>query len=392
MEVRSFEALNVKDAVKAVKSKLGNDAIILSIKHKERTDGTAGKTVEIKATSPKLRGGGVSGDPGSDDLASIYDALSNRLGIIESRVSAINDNMVRRDLFETMATSLRDIKALVRTSNPTQMTPQEDQYDFIRSICEQLRISNVGPKSVGSLAEHLASLAKSIQKTPLLDDQVDLAKAEAIKWMMRKIQIAPKWTPTGSGPAVHLLMGPPGVGKTSTIAKIASHAKVKSNLNVVLVSFDKGRIAASEQLRIFSKVIDAKYESIDSPEEIVKVLSKNTDAQLVLVDTTGVSIRSRNSLRELRKFSNLTVPVDTHLVLSATDRGEQHEQSVRNFSEVGISSVVFTKFDECVSYGDAFNICDQWSLPLSYFSTGPNVPEDIERASRERVVERIFGL
>ena len=116
--------------------------------------------------------------------------------------------------------------------------------------------------------------------------------------------------------------------------------------------------------------------------------------ELVLVDTpAGVSPKAPELIAELAALKETGLPLDVHLVLSMTDKEAQLDQAVRAFSPVGLASVAFTKLDESWSFGEIFNLSKRWALPpSSFFAIGQQIPDDVERASRERVIERLFGL
>ena len=112
----------------------------------------------------------------------------------------------------------------------------------------------------------------------------------------------------------------------------------------------------------------------------------------VLVDTAGRSPKSKGNLKDLLTLKKMERPIDFHLVMSLTEKETQMDRTIRSFSKVGIQSFLFSKLDETWSYGNIFNLTQKWGVPLSYFGIGQKIPENIERATRERVVERIFGL
>ena len=192
--------------------------------------------------------------------------------------------------------------------------------------------------------------------------------------------------------SVHAFVGPTGIGKTTTVAKLASLFRRKDNLKVLLLSYDDYRLAASEQLRIYSKIIDSPFETISRLDELPSILDKYKNIEMVLIDTAGRSPKSASMIKDLEYFKSCPVSVDVHLVLSTTDKEMQLDRTIRSFSPVGIQSLIFSKLDESWSYGEIFNMSSKWSLPLSYFAIGQKIPDDIERSSRERVVERIFGV
>ena len=191
---------------------------------------------------------------------------------------------------------------------------------------------------------------------------------------------------------IHAFVGTSGSGKTSAVAKLAANFKKQHHAKVLIVSYDNNRLNSTEQMRVYAQILDVKFASINDPAELDEVLEKNQDVDLVFIDTGGCSPKSGASIKNLTKFKDANLPIDFHLVIPSSDKESQMERCVRSFSPLSLASVAFTKLDESWSYGEIFNISSKWSLPLSYFSTGPRIPEDIERATKERVVERIFGL
>lgn len=112
----------------------------------------------------------------------------------------------------------------------------------------------------------------------------------------------------------------------------------------------------------------------------------------MLIDTAGVSPKNPAAITALSELKANGMPVDFHLCLSATSKESQVEQEIRAFLNLGINSLIFSKLDESWAFGEIFNASRKWSIPLSFFSIGQQIPDDIERSTRERVIERIFGL
>jgi flagellar biosynthesis protein FlhF len=260
-------------------------------------------------------------------------------------------------------------------------------------LVKKLELMSVDEANLSSLVSHLRSLPAQTENQSNFAEQVfgDYYKAAAIKWMLNRIKIAPDFKSIADSMGVHVFIGATGGGKSSIVTKIAANYRLKEKMKVVICSCDGTRLAAHEQMRIYAKVIDTIFVPIEGVADIERVVNEHDDAQFIFIDTAGRSPK-RNKLEDLMSFKNLNVPLDFHLVLSATDKEQQMDRTIRSFLSLGLSSLVFTKLDETWSYGEIFNLSQKWSVPLSYFGTGQGVPEDIERASKERVIERIFGL
>jgi flagellar biosynthesis protein FlhF len=134
------------------------------------------------------------------------------------------------------------------------------------------------------------------------------------------------------------------------------------------------------------------FLAANAAEDLLKVHETFRGTELVLIDTAGISPKNKSGIQALAAIKNLNLPIDFHLCLSSTESQSQLDNEVRSFLSTGLSSLVFSKLDESWAYGEIFNLSKTWSLPLSFFSIGQQIPDDIERATRERVIERIFGL
>ncbi len=192
--------------------------------------------------------------------------------------------------------------------------------------------------------------------------------------------------------AYHAIVGSTGVGKSSVVAKLAALYSMREKNKVAVVSLDNHRLAASEQMRIFCKIIGVPFLTAASSEELLAIPTSHKDIELILIDTAGTSPKSTDGLQALSALRDGGVPIDFHLCLSVAEKESHMDQAVRTFSRLGLQSLIYSKLDESWSYGEIFNLSKKWALPLSFFAIGQHIPDDIERATRERVIERIFGL
>jgi flagellar biosynthesis protein FlhF len=187
------------------------------------------------------------------------------------------------------------------------------------------------------------------------------------------------------------LIGPTGVGKTTTIAKLAANFKLRAGLTVGLVTVDTYRIAAVEQLRTYAEIIDIPMKIVSAPREMSRVLDEMSNLDLVLVDTAGRSPADALQLQELKSIL-AEGPVDeVHLVLSLSASTRSLVNTARQFGGVRTTSMILTKLDESPGLGQLLGALPDLPYPISYLTTGQNVPDDIEPAVAARLSRLILG-
>ena len=195
------------------------------------------------------------------------------------------------------------------------------------------------------------------------------------------------------GPKVLTFLGPTGVGKTTTIAKIAGSQKIENpDLKIGLITIDTFRIAAVQQLQEYARIIKIPIRVVNDLTQLDHVLNEFKNKDLVLIDTAGRSQRDEMQMAELRDFLHDRDEFHNLLVISSTTKDGDLVEITKRFSTVKLDGVIFTKLDESTSYGSIFNHAIRFKLPLAYLTTGQNVPEDLESASRERLVDILMNI
>lgn len=187
------------------------------------------------------------------------------------------------------------------------------------------------------------------------------------------------------------LVGPTGVGKTTTLAKLAAHWALVRERQVAVITADTYRIAAVEQLRTYCELIRVPLVVAQSPEDVQAALEAHRAADLVLVDTAGRSHRNPGQMDDLRRYLAALRPDETYLVLSLTASAADSEAVAQAYEPLGYDRLLFTKLDEAVQPGAVVNLRARTRRPLSYVTTGQNVPDDIEVASPERLLPLLLG-
>ncbi|MDQ3234997.1 MAG: hypothetical protein M3Q07_24580 [Pseudobdellovibrionaceae bacterium] len=391
MDVKTFEAFSMRDALKAVKTQFGTDAVILNTREK-KMEGSKGKVYEV--TAAKNSQASVKGASRSQDTSHLKDNLVEMVEYfktIERSIKSLSEDMARRqDLFRLDA-GLHELRTIFYEEMArSKGSLVEGMNPGLSKIFQRLKMMGLDEAEMSKLGEFLKVLPFEKSSDP--EQLFQHYQTQAVRWMMKRIKVAPPWNPVMGERAVHVLVGSSGSGKTSAAAKIAHHYKTDHKQRVLLVSFDNKRIAAREQLRVTTKVLGMAYESIERPRDLLEILDKKKDWDLVVVDSAAECPRAKDDLGDLLDFRDIDLPVSFHLTLAMTEKEVQMDRMIRGFSHLGLQSLIFNRLDESWSYGEIFNLSLRWSLPISFFGVGRSVPEDLERASRERVVERIFGL
>jgi len=198
-------------------------------------------------------------------------------------------------------------------------------------------------------------------------------------------------TKPAHGPKVIALVGPTGVGKTTTIAKLATIATMRHHLPAGLVTIDTYRIGAADQLKTYSEMLGAPLAVVEEPEEMRAAMEHFSDRAVVFVDTIGRSPKDRERVSALRPFFKYLPQAETHLVVSAPTKYGDAKLIARTFSALDPKRLIFSKIDESTSFGSIYNLAAETQIPLSYLTVGQEVPDDIEVTTPARIAQLLVG-
>ena len=193
------------------------------------------------------------------------------------------------------------------------------------------------------------------------------------------------------GPRTVAWVGPTGVGKTTTLAKVASEAILKHGKRVGLINMDSYKVAAFDQLATYAKILNVPFRSAESAEDLQAAVADFKSLDLILIDTAGRSQKDPESLSQMKRMLD-AVGAESQLVLSVTTRDSDLYDMAHRFGLFSPKSVTLSKLDEANTFGGIYNVHQKTKLPLLYFTIGQRVPEDIEDASRERMVSLLMDL
>lgn len=288
----------------------------------------------------------------------------------------------------------------------------EGELRSLRQLVGRLmHTQQAGPVSASALGEPLAEayvkMVEAEVDRDLADDVVSrvryslgreelsdasLVRSAALTALAEAIPVAtPGRGRTGDGPLTIALVGPTGVGKTTTIAKLAAAYKLRRGQRVGLITTDTFRIAAVEQLRTYASIISVPLRVVMSPAEMASACRAMADCDVVLIDTAGRSPRDGQKVEELSAYLEAARPDETHLVLSATAGLAALRSAASGFSMAGPDRVLFTKLDEAESVGTVVSMVHSLGLPLSFVTTGQEVPDHIEPGRADRLARLVLG-
>ena len=186
------------------------------------------------------------------------------------------------------------------------------------------------------------------------------------------------------------LAGPTGVGKTTTLAKLAAHFRLDQRGRVGLISLDTYRVAAAEQLRAYAQIIDLPLEVVSAPEQVQPAIARLADLELILIDSAGCSPNDAAKINELQSLLSAAQPDEIHLVLSCASAGTNLARWVESFAALSANRLILTKLDESPGLGNLLPLVTAGQLPLSYLTDSQSVPGGLEPADADRLARRIL--
>ena len=367
---------------------------------------------------------------------------------LDSSLDVLRSNVVA-DALETPTTDQPDQDSVItnfdQTDSPSVAEPAADETELDESPASHIghqadglaaRIQEMEGDSASELVNKIDSLQKMVESltrstqmraadeipselfdiyTQLIDADIEDDLARELIFALRKeatpeqlhdpvaarsvlsalverqIQCANPIRPEAGRRRVVALVGPTGVGKTTTIAKLAANFRLRDGIRMGLVTVDTYRIAAVEQLRTYAEIIDLPMKVVTSPQEMRRALDELEGMDLILVDTAGRSPRDELKIQELKQLLNEAEIDEVHLVMSLTASVRSIRMTCDQFAPVKPTALILTKLDEAAGMGSLLSLARQVELPVSYLTTGQDVPEDIEAANKSRVARLVLG-
>jgi len=287
--------------------------------------------------------------------------------------------------------STRKTAVVVGTNSAESALPSGEMPAPLFALYAQMMDNDVpvgqADKLVGSVRDRLDAIEL---KDPLIVRQALLREIESTIRTRSESLITLDHNSSTGRPRVIALVGPTGVGKTTTVAKLAATYKLRHGKTVGLITSDTYRIAAVEQLKTYAGIIGLPLKVANSPEELSQAIEELGSCDIVVIDTAGRSQNDARRLDELAEFTKAAVPDETHLVLSTTVGDNVLRKTAQRFKALGPDRCILTKLDEAVTTGPIAGLCDRIGLPLSFITVGQEVPDDLEPARVDRLARCVL--
>ncbi len=389
MIYRVYRASTYKEAVLRAKMDLGSDVYIIARKE-VKEGGFLGMfaTVMTEITVAKNedksvgQGNSVTQGGGGQKAATIPAVKDQQKGKADSTDSTA---MLSEGSFgdSSVMSELMEIKKQLKNILHDRSEEIQEESQVLEALLDQLRRNDFSEEYMVQVRNRFET------ELTLKDIQDPEAVREQLKnHILENIQVSGPIAVGKSSPRIVVLVGPTGVGKTTTIAKLAASFGVLQKKNVELLTIDSYRIAAIEQLGKYAELMQLPFSVINSREEYKNAVM-NSKAEILFVDTVGRSQKNNLGLAELRDIlDGVKSEMDIHLVLSATTKYRDAMDVIARFNQLVYKNIIITKLDETNTVGPLLSILGNGNK-ISYFTTGQSVPDDIEIARKEKLYELI---
>lgn len=391
MKIKTFEAQTEQEAIEKVQEELGSSAVILNI-----------KKIKPRGIFSFLRKPRVEVIAASEDI-----------GVFKEKVFSENsDSNIVKEKSDDIVKEFKLHEQEIKIQNLEHALTNTE--DLLEKIISQLSVT-IQSSHKQSARKYESTTVQLFYET-LIGNGVDLSIAEEllqdldnffeddatninmiVKIVYNRI-IDLLGTPEAIAidgndkPAIVIMVGPTGVGKTTTIAKLSSIYILNDNLNVGLITADTYRMAAVEQLKTYAEILGIDVEVVYTVEDLAESIAKiKYMNDIIFIDTAGRSHKNNENMAEIGTVLKKLPEAQKFLVLSATTQIEDLYKIIEKFSEHSDFKIIFTKLDEASSYGSILNVCAKTKVKLTYFTNGQNVPDDIKLAEPELIAKALLG-
>lgn len=418
MRLKTYTVDTLSEAVDQIKRELGPEAVILNtrkvegtgrwwLRERPRLEVTAAVDVNpaaLQAGTPSPR----AVEPGrllqrltEDQIKPVHDELRSIREFLvkmseqkpsyavhrkETAAAQSSDAaIIPPEIAESEARGQDASQSLRTAAHPTRQASSERLVanHAIVELSRTLLWHQVDPQLVEQLAEELVE-----RNMPAA---IDVLKEHAAVWLQERL---PERLPitAGGGERIITVIGSTGSGKTTTLVKLASQHVLERKRSVAFITLDHFRIGAEEQLRKYADILQVPCELATDTMHLRRLIERFKETDLILIDTTGRSPQDLDGLKRIQQSLEAIGPAWRALCLPAALHGADLGHMMAQFALVGYNRLIMTKLDEAASFGALFNATYRSRVPLAYFTTGQRVPEDIEVASCERILDCLLNF
>jgi flagellar biosynthesis protein FlhF len=358
MKIRKYFVQDMKEGMQRIRAELGPEAVIVE--------------------SRKVRLRGLKGyfTPRQVEITAVVETFPRQEKVQAQLQEANFQKTIREELVELRHT----IGRLVGLGKAPGDVKEEENEGLRRW---KLQLNN--QELFGELIQELMDEIRRslLEEAQLTEELIGLVLRREIGKRLVNV-------PEGGAP-IQVFIGPTGVGKTTTLAKLAARYSLYQGEKVGIITIDHYRIGAIDQLRTYSEITGLPLDVVMSPRELRQTIEKYAGYQRILIDTAGRSALNKAHIQELAGYLQVLPPAEIFLVVSATTKSQDLRLITENFSCMGYNRLIYTKLDETNTYGVLVNGAYLTNLPIIYLTTGQGVPDDIRLADREVISSLILG-
>ena len=364
MNMKRYTADTMVNAMKKVRADFGEDALILSsnvIKSKGFLGLFKVKSVEV--------------------VAGYDQPLERRDDRVNRPIVHVSEHKI--DKTDNLKKEMAEMRQLLKNIHPA--TDNSRYPDEMQTLLIHLKEQELSATLITQIADNIFSKMKAEKRDFTIGEQCEITT----ELLMTQIANLPFGGISLKKKYINVL-GPTGVGKTTTIAKIAARALLEKKKKVGFITTDTYRIAAIEQLRTYANLLQAPVEIVYNKLDFKKAIEKFSDLDLVFIDTAGRNYKETKYVDEINDMIDFSHDMESFLVLSMTSKEDDMKIIIEQFSSFPIEKFIFTKLDETNSIGPLFNLMREYSVGTAYYTDGQEVPEDITEANGRKLISLLL--
>jgi len=378
MIIKRYVVDKMSEAMVKIKKEMGEEAIIISTK-KIRRKGFSGffrsKVIEVTAVVDRI----IDKEADAQNIKDLKKLIGKKRELMDQKVippqipapAQIESKQVpENNLYEDVQ-NIKDMMSDLKDDMGTIVTKGRKKSKLETELIE----NDVNENVVGNILKRIKCIDKDVNER----EKVVIAIKDMVSITQRK------------NDKIIVLVGPTGVGKTTTIAKLAGRFSLIDKKKVGLITIDTYRIGAVEQLRTYADIMNLPIKVVFSINDMEDAVKGMQSCDVILVDTTGRSSKNAMQISELRAFIDKLKIGNVNLVISCTTKNSDIKTIVKGYSPLNFDNVIITKLDETSTYGSILNIMQSAGKPLNFLTTGQNVPDDIKYVDEDKLARLILG-
>lgn len=384
MVIKKYIVSNMNEALTMIRSELGKNAVIIT-QRKVRKEGVLGifkpKLIEVTAAVENSK---IVKNTNLDEKQDMENSINSIKKLMEEKLS--NKSIEDKKLNNTIDNN--KVIENINESNNKEVVKLRHEISDIKEILNKTLIKT---EKIDYLHELLKELDIYEQFYDEFKEKIkNINDKEEVRNSLREIIDKEIIIDTEELKGKIVLVGPTGVGKTTTIAKLAGKLALKEGKKVGLITVDTYRIGAVDQLKTYAEIMDIDFKVVLNNKEMVEAVQAMKDLDVILIDSTGRSSKNIMQIKELKNLIGKAEVDSTYLVISGTTKNKDLKNIIEGYKGLEYNKIIITKLDETTSYGNIYNLQKLSGKPIRYLTVGQNVPDDIIDAKKEKVLDLLF--